>query len=435
MTWSPRWGPGGMWICSLSGARSARLGLGLQLLVGGEPGLALGLAGLGRHAHPLELALEGALAGRVGLLLLLEAGPLLLQPAGVVALERVAAAAVELEDPARHVVEEVAVVGDGDDRAVVVAQEALEPRHRLGVEVVGGLVEQQQVGAGQQQPAQRHPAALAARERGDLGVAGREPQGVHGDLDGALQVPGAGGLDLRLEVGLAGAELLVVGVGVGPAGHDLVVFGEQRRHLADAVHHVALDVLGGVELRLLLEHAHREPGSQPGLAGVAVVDARHDPQQRRLAGPVGPEHADLGARVEGQGDVLQHLLVGRVEPAHLAHREDELRAHGARRRYRLGRSGPNRGQAARMDWIWSRCTTTSSSSTTNQALSFTQDSSRPRQRVAAVWTITSMPSKGRSAWGDRGRRSTATLGRMLTSCTGGCSRVYTCWFVAGWIPG
>ena len=57
------------------------------------------------------------------------------------------AAAIELEDPAGHVVEEVTVVGDGDDRAGVVLEEALEPRDRLGVEVVGGLVEQQQVGA------------------------------------------------------------------------------------------------------------------------------------------------------------------------------------------------------------------------------------------------------------------------------------------------
>ena len=105
-----------------------RLGLGLQLVVGGEAGLALGLAGLGRHAHPLELALERAPAGVVGLLLLGQAGLLLLQPASVVALERDAAAAVELEDPAGDVVEEVAVVGDGHDRAGVLLQEALEPR-------------------------------------------------------------------------------------------------------------------------------------------------------------------------------------------------------------------------------------------------------------------------------------------------------------------
>ena len=52
-----------------------------------------------------------------------------------------------------------------------------------------------------------------------------------------------------------------------------------------------------------------------------------------LPEPFGPDDADLGARVEGQGDVLQDLAVRRVEPAHLAHGEDELGgvAHGGRR--------------------------------------------------------------------------------------------------------
>ena len=140
-----------------------------------------------------------------------------------------ALAALELEDPAGDVVEEVAVVGDGDDGAVVVAQRALEPRHRLGVEVVGGLVEQQQVGLGQQQAAQRDAALLAAGEGGDVGVAGREAQGVHGDLDLAVEVVGAGGLDLGLELGLLGADLVVVGVGVGVLGQDRVVALEQAR--------------------------------------------------------------------------------------------------------------------------------------------------------------------------------------------------------------
>ena len=75
------------------------------------------------------------------------------------------APAVELEDPAGHVVEEVAVVGDGDDRAGVLLQRPLQPGHRLGVEVVRRLVEQQQVGLGEEQPAEGDPAPLAARQR------------------------------------------------------------------------------------------------------------------------------------------------------------------------------------------------------------------------------------------------------------------------------
>ena len=79
-------------------------------------------------------------------------------------------AAVELEDPARDVVEEVAIVGDGHDGALVLLEVALEPADRLGVEVVRRLVEQQQVGRAEQQPAQRDAAALATGELGYVGV-------------------------------------------------------------------------------------------------------------------------------------------------------------------------------------------------------------------------------------------------------------------------
>ena len=119
--------------------------LGEQALVCAEPGLGLRVAGARAGAHPLELARESAAARRLLLLLVREPVLLLLEPGRVVALERDAAAAVELEDPAGDVVEEVAVVGHGDDRALVVREEALEPEHRLRVEVVRRLVEEEQV--------------------------------------------------------------------------------------------------------------------------------------------------------------------------------------------------------------------------------------------------------------------------------------------------
>ena len=214
----------------------------------------------------------------VGLLLLGEAGLLLLEPARVVALERDAPAPVELEDPAGHVVEEVAVVGDGDDRAGVVAAgsaRATPPTRRRGGwwarRAAAGRAATAAAGTARPGGARRRTASSTSASPGG------QAQGVHGDLDGALEVPGAGGLDLRLEVGLLGAELLVVGVGVGPAGQHLVVLGRAAPATsADAVHDVAVHVLGRVELRLLLEQADGEAGREAGLAGVAVVDAGHD---------------------------------------------------------------------------------------------------------------------------------------------------------------
>ena len=225
-----------MAISSLSVAVGGVLRLGQQRLVGGEAGLALGLAGPGRHADPLQLALEGALPGRVGLLLRARRCLLLLEPGRVVALERDAGAAVELEDPAGHVVEEVAVVGDGDDGAGVVLEEALEPRHRLGVEVVGGLVEQQQVGLAS---SSRHSATRRRSPPESVATSaspGGQAQGVHGDLEVRSSVPAVGRVDLVLQVGLLGEQLVEVGVGVAHGLADLVEAVEQGLGLGHAVH-------------------------------------------------------------------------------------------------------------------------------------------------------------------------------------------------------
>ena len=102
-----------------------------------------------------------------------------------------------------------------------------------------------------QQPAERHPPPLAPRERADVGVPRREPERVHGDLEGAVELPGAGGVDLGLQIGLLGQQRVDVGVGVAEGGAHLVVAVDQLLGLAHALGHVPGHVLGLVELGLL----------------------------------------------------------------------------------------------------------------------------------------------------------------------------------------
>ncbi len=85
-------------------------------------------------------------------------GGLLRLTLGTLTLERVVTAgverqlaAIEVEDVVDDVVEEVAFVADEEDRRLVAAQEVLEPQHRLEIEVVRRLVEQQQVGRREEQ--------------------------------------------------------------------------------------------------------------------------------------------------------------------------------------------------------------------------------------------------------------------------------------------
>src|SRR5262249_25451833 len=121
-----------------------------------------------------------------------------LEPARVVALVRIAAAAIELEDPAGDVVEEVAIVGDRDDGAGVLVEEALEPGDALGVEVVGGLVEEQDVRLLEEEAAERDTALLAAGERVALRVGGREVARVRRALAHGIDPPAARRFDLVL---------------------------------------------------------------------------------------------------------------------------------------------------------------------------------------------------------------------------------------------
>ena len=73
------------------------------------------------------------------------------------------------------------------------------------------------------------------------------------------------------------------------------------------------------------------------LAGLWRQQSGHDLEERGLARAVLADHADLGAGVEGQRDVLEHLTVRRVEAADLVHGVDELGTHGAHPIDRWGR--------------------------------------------------------------------------------------------------
>ena len=211
--------------------------VGLQeLVIGLDARLRLGAARFRRAAHPFALALDDLLARVVLALLLRHALRLLVQIGGVVPLVGDAAAAIELEDPAGDVVEEVAVVGDDQNGAGEKLQVLLEPADGLRVEMVGRLVEEQQVGLFEQQLAERDAALLAARERRHVGVAGRTAERLHRHLDLRFEVPEVLGVDLVLQ--LRGFLRRLVGV----VHHQLVIAVEDRLLRGDAEHDVALHV-------------------------------------------------------------------------------------------------------------------------------------------------------------------------------------------------
>jgi hypothetical protein len=322
----PRRGPGGIWI-HVELARLLRL-CG-HLLVAVEAGAALGLACLGIGAHPRELVLQPPLQLGVLLPFDLQATRLGLQVRGVVAFVRVALAAVDLEDPLRDVVEEVPVVRDGDHGAGVLLQVLLEPLHTLGIEMVGRLVEQQEIRLLEQQLAQGDPALLAAGQDGHVGIARRAPEGVHGLVELGIQIPGVPMVDVLLQPAHLGKQGVEVGVRVGQLDGDLVEAVDHGLGLGDALLNVLQDGFGLVEHGLLHEDPDGVALHELGLTVGYVVDPGHDLEQAGLAGAVRADHADLRARQERQGDVIKDDLVS-VRLASLAKGVDELsHGHGA----------------------------------------------------------------------------------------------------------
>ena len=293
--------------------------VGVELFEASHTGLGLGLTPFRVLTNPLQLFLDGLATGSFGTGFLRQTGVLLLQPGGVVAFPRDTFAAVQLQDPARHVVEEVTVVGDGHYSAFVVVQEALQPGYGFRIQVVGRFVQQQHVRLFQQQTAQCHTAALTTGEVLDLGIPCRQAQGIGRTLQLVFHVVAALGLDDGFQLALFAGQLVKVGIRVGVGRIDLVQTGHGAFHLANGLFDRFAYGLLRLQLRLLGQVADLDAGLRTGFPFDLGVDARHDAQQGRFTGAVQTQHADLGAREEAQGDVLENMTLGRhylADPVH-----------------------------------------------------------------------------------------------------------------------
>ncbi len=205
----------------------------------------------------------------------------------------------------------------------------LEPGHGLGVEVVGGLVEQQQIRPLEQQRAEGDATLLTAAERGDVCVAGRQAQGVHGQLQLTLEVPAVAGVNAVLKLSLLLEEIVELVV-----LHRLAELHAQRLELLEQLHrrgdadpHVAHDVEIGVELGLLGQEADGVAIGQPGLTAELGLLSGHDPEQGRLASAVAADHADLRARIEREVHRLEDLFAVGGHLRQVTHVIDELLGH------------------------------------------------------------------------------------------------------------
>jgi len=232
--------------------------------------------------------------GALGLLLLLlpgEQGHAL----GAGFLEKVVVALVgrqrlrlEVQDIGNHRVEQGTVVADDQDRAAVGLEIGLQPQRGLEIEVVGRLVEQQQVGLGEQQRGKRHPHPPAPGEgRARLRLC-RLAEAQSGE-DPRCAGRGGGCRDV-FEPGVNIGNLLGRQVGA----FERV---EQAGPLAVGVKH-GIDQRTLAAGSVLRGHAHGPASGELDVTGIGGDIPADQPQQGRFSRAVAPDQPDPVVGVE-----------------------------------------------------------------------------------------------------------------------------------------
>ena len=223
-------------------------------------------------AHPVELfAIEVASSVDVGGCGC-DALVALFEVVGVVAAVGVGRLVVEFDNGAAHSVEEVSVVGDKEEGLGVALQVFLQPLNHLQVKVIGGLVEDEKVGVGDEHRGQGHALLLSAREK----------------ADGFVEV---GNLELRED--LRGPQLHLRPFFIGVKGVDVGLQvrpffrNEQRRELRlQACTHRLSHRQSRIEVGRLLQHPDAQPLLKNNLPTVCPVFAGNQTEEGGLASTV-----------------------------------------------------------------------------------------------------------------------------------------------------
>jgi len=280
----------------------------------------LGLAGLGLEAVD-EFLQVGDLVLLLGERRLLQRhllGAHILEGAVVAAVAR-QLAVFDMDGDVGHGIEKFTVVAYHQHGAGVFLQPGFQPHQRVQIEVVGGFVEQQQIGRAHQRTRQLQTHAPAAGKAVDrlIQLAHLEAQAEDQRLRARLRVVGAG--VVQRHVGVRHALAIVAFLGSG----DL---GLRRRQQSVAVD----DEVGRglARLRHVLRHLRHAPLRRHGkVALVFVQGAVDEREQAGLAGAVAPDQADLFAWIDRHRRVVEQDL-GATPQAEILeddHAEDAVR--------------------------------------------------------------------------------------------------------------
>ena len=236
----------------------------------------------------------------------------LLDEVGVVAHVLGQRSASELGHVVGDGIDEVPIVADQDQAAGVRPEESLQPVDARQVEVVGWLVEEQDVGVLEQELGQRHPHHPAAREGADvpLDVGIGEPEPSEDAPRLSLEAVAAQQRESVLQAPILAHQLCDFGVvaRLGELRLDVTEPMADPAHRTSARHHLGQHAAAGGIRNVLAQVADDDVLAPNHRAGVRLLLARDDFEEGGLARAIGTDDRDAPPGGDPQRNVAEQVL-------------------------------------------------------------------------------------------------------------------------------
>ena len=217
--------------------------------------------------------------------------------------------ALYLDDPRHGPVQEIPVMADGQHRAPEPPQIPLQPLRGLQVQMVRGLVQQQDVRILQNEPSQVHPGLLSAGQTREFPLPHfpRDAQAVGHLVHRRLRVPAAQSLEFGVQLAVPPQRIRAAVPLLHPQGQrvHLILQPEHPRkgRLQNVLHRVPLRIHGD-----LRDQSHPPSGGDLYLSLVRLQLPSEHTEHRGLSGAVPPQQSHALPAVHLKAQSVQYSL-------------------------------------------------------------------------------------------------------------------------------
>jgi hypothetical protein len=238
----------------------------------------------------------------------------------------------QIGDAGHDRIQEKPIVRDEDHRVGIRVQILFQPVARFEIEMVGRLVEQQQIGLAEEQLRQRdaHLPSTGEPLRRPLEIGRFEAEPAEHRRGPQFDAVAVAQAELILEIAVAMEHRVVLGLRDARIGEPIfqtVHLRLDREQLTERARGLLEQRSAGVAQSVLGQVADRERCRCENRARIDLFEAGHHPQQGGFADAVGAAQTDAFPIVDLPGDVIEENAVaeGFREVLKLNHRNLEVR--------------------------------------------------------------------------------------------------------------